>query len=58
MDVVVDAFGVFVLILVMREVVVRVAPTEGERAVNCCSTVEVLLSVVALPFGIEVEVQI
>jgi ABC-type transport system involved in cytochrome c biogenesis permease component len=58
MDVVVDAFGVLVLILVVRVVVVWVTTTEGEGAVNCCKNVEVLLSVVVLPFSVEVEVEI
>lgn len=57
-DVAVDAFGVLVLTLVVRVVVVWVTTTEGEGAVNCCSTIELLLSVVALPFGVEVDVEI
>jgi hypothetical protein len=58
MDVVVDAFGVLVLTLVVGVVVVWVTTTEGEGAVNCCKNVEVLLSVVVLPFGVEVKVEI
>ena len=44
--------------LVVRVVLVWVITTEGEGPANCCNTVEVLLSVVVLPFGVEVEVEI
>jgi len=57
-DVVVDALVVLVLTLVARVVVLRVTTTEGEGAVNCYKIVEVLLSVIALSFRAEVDIEI
>lgn len=51
-------FGVEVLTLVLKIVLVCVIFTSGAAAVRSCSTVVVLLIVLVLPFGVDVIVEI